>query len=171
MFCLICGYLQVSRNGERPKFAKHCITWNTNTIQRFKRYGYCRYLYVATPLSLRVLHNKNNRFHIMLCHCSYTQTVSPPAFILNRFLSFSCQSCLVQSRLSEQQERSSSDISQVNHTSNLHLFFPASAFFLMLVNKSQSKAGLRLCSRSMPEDPLKVETVFSCKCSQTDSLN
>lgn len=107
MFCLICGYLQVSRNGERPKFAKHCITWKTNTIQRFKCYGYCRYLYVATPLSLRVLHNKNNRFHIMLCHCSYTQTVSPPAFILNRFLSFSCQSCLVQSRLSEQQERSS----------------------------------------------------------------
>lgn len=50
---------------------------------------------------------KNNRFHIMLCHCSYTQTVSPPAFILNRFLSFSCQSCLVQSRLCEQQERSS----------------------------------------------------------------
>lgn len=103
LLCFVCGYLQVSRNGERPKFAKHCITWNTNTIQRFKRYGDCVYLYVATPLSLPVLHNKNNR----LRHRSHAQTVSPPAFILNRFRSFSCQSCLVQSRLSEQQERSS----------------------------------------------------------------
>lgn len=79
-------------------------------------------------------------------HRSHTQTVSPPAFILNRFWSFSCQSCLVQSRLSEQQERSSRVTFRRWTTPQTCIcFFPLQHFSSRWLINLCRKPVLRLC--------------------------